>query len=278
MFDQFEKFDTKANPKNPQLVGLSTLIGALEVWKHKPKISKINMKGIKPPYILLANHNAFLDIQMLRYITFPHKMSYIVAIDGFLGRQKFLESIGCICKRKFTTDPYLIKNIDYVLNKQHNIMAMFPEARYSLIGTKAIIPTSVARLVKHFNVPLVILKMRGHHINSPFWNLKMRHVKGIEAELKCVATSEEIKDMSIEEIDEIIQNEFIYDEYAWQKKKNIHIKYDWRAEGLHKVLYKCPHCGKEYEMSTKGSILKCNSCGKEWFYTEFGELEGKEKK
>ena len=276
MFDQFEKFDTKANPKNPMLVPLTTIVGAMEVWKHKAKISKINMKGIKPPYILLANHNAFLDIQMLRYITFPHKMSYIVAIDGFLGRKKFLESIGCICKRKFTTDPYLVKNIDYVINKQHNILAMFPEARYSLCGTTAIIPKSVARLVKHFNVPLVILKMRGHHINSPFWNLRMRHVKGIEADLKCVATREEIQSMSIDEIDEIIQHEFIYDEYAWQKKKNIRIPYDWRAEGLHKVLYKCPHCGKEYEMSTSGSILKCNACGKEWFYTELGELEGKD--
>ena len=276
MFDQFEKFDTKANPKNPTLIGLSTLIAALEVWKHAPKIRKIDMKGIKPPYILLANHNAFLDIQMLRYITFPHKMSYIVAIDGFLGRKKFLESIGCICKRKFTTDPYLIKNIDYVINKQKNILAMFPEARYSLCGTNAIIPTSVARLVKHFNVPLVILKMSGHHINSPFWNLTMRKVKGIEADLKCVATKEEIESMSIEEIDNIIQHEFIYDEYAWQKKNNIHVTYKGRAEGLHKVLYKCPHCHTEYKMSSKGDILRCDACNKEWRYSELGELSAVE--
>lgn len=276
MFDNYEKFDMKATPKNPGLVGLTSLIGALEVWKHKAKISKVNMSGIKSPYILLANHNAFLDIQMLRYITFPHKMSYIVAIDGFLGRKKFLESIGCICKRKFTTDPYLVQHIDYVLNKQQHILAMFPEARYSLCGTNAIIPTSVARLVKHFKVPLVILKMRGHHINSPFWNLRMRKIKGIEAELKCVATKEEIENMSIEEIDEIIQHEFIYDEYEWQKKNNIKVKFPWRAEGLHKVLYKCPHCGKEYKMSTSGSTLKCDACGKEWEYTELGELVAKD--
>ena len=275
MFDQFEKFDTKAEPKNPSLIGLTTIVAATEVWKHKPKISKTNMRGIKPPYILLGNHNAFLDIQILRYITFPKKMSYIVAIDGFLGRKKFLESIGCICKRKFTTDPFLIKNIASVLSHKR-ILAMFPETRYSLCGTNAIIPTSVARMVKHFKVPLVILKMRGHHINSPFWNLRMRKIKGIEAELKCVATSEEIENMTVEEIDEIIQNEFIYDEYAWQKKNNIHVKFDWRAEGLHKVLYKCPHCGKEYEMTTFGTTLKCNACGKEWFYTELGELEGKD--
>ena len=276
MFDNYEKFDTKSNPKNPKLVGLTTLIAALEVWKHKAKISKVHMKGLKPPYILLANHNAFLDIQMLRYITFPHKMSYIVAIDGFLGRKKFLESIGCICKRKFTTDPNLIKSIDYVLNTQKNILAMFPEARYSLCGTKAIIPESVARLVKHFNVPLVILKMNGHHINSPFWNLRMRKIKGIEAELKCVATKEEVEMMSIDEINEIIQNEFIYDEYAWQKKNNIHVKFPWRAEGLHKVLYKCPHCGEEYQMSTSGTILECKHCGKKWEYTELGELKALE--
>ena len=276
MFDNYEKFDTKSNPKNPKLVGLTTLIAALEVWKHKAKISKVHMKGLKPPYILLANHNAFLDIQMLRYITFPHKMSYIVAIDGFLGRKKFLESIGCICKRKFTTDPNLIKSIDYVLNTQKNILAMFPEARYSLCGTKAIIPDSVARLVKHFNVPLVILKMNGHHINSPFWNLRMRKIKGIEAELKCVATKEEVEMMSIDEINEIIQNEFIYDEYAWQKKNNIHVKFPWRAEGLHKVLYKCPHCGEEYQMSTSGTILECKHCGKKWEYTELGELKALE--
>ena len=62
VFDQFEKFDMKATPKNPKLVGLTTLIAALEVWKHKAKIKKTNMRGVKPPYILLANHNAFLDI------------------------------------------------------------------------------------------------------------------------------------------------------------------------------------------------------------------------
>ena len=140
MFDQFEKFDMKATPKNPRLVGLTTLVAALEVWKHKPKIKKTNMRGIKPPYILLANHNAFLDIQMLRYITFPHKMSYIVAIDGFLGRKKFLESIGCICKRKFTTDPFLINHIEYVLNKQKHIMASSQKLDIPLLAQMRLFP------------------------------------------------------------------------------------------------------------------------------------------
>lgn len=153
---------------------------------------------------------------------------------------------------------------------------MFPEARYSLIGTNAIIPTSVARLCKHLNVPVVMLKMHGHHINSPFWNLTDRKVKGTEAELYCLITKEELQDLSIEEIDERIQHAFIYDEYEWQKHNNIHVTYEGRAEGLHKVLYKCPHCGKEYRMNSKGIHLFCEECGKKWEYTELGELKALE--
>ncbi len=277
MFEQFEKFDMKAEPKNPHLTLLTYFVALPTVLSHKPKITKVNMSGIKPPYVILGNHNAFLDIQMLRYVTFPHKLSYIVAIDGFLGRKKFLESIGCICKRKFTNDPFLVKHIESVIAHKR-VLAMFPEARYSLIGTNAIIPKSVARLIKHLGVPLVILKMHGHHINSPFWNLTVRKIKGIETELKCVATKEEIEQMSIDEINDIIQQEFIYDEYTWQKQRNIKVPFEWRAEGLHKVLYKCPNCGTEYKMSTKGTILKCNHCQKEWEYTELGELVAKEGK
>ena len=63
-----------------------------------------------------------------------------------------------------------------------------------------------------------------------------------------------------------------YDDYKWQKDNHIRCKYKARAEGLHKVLYQCPNCLKEYEMSSQGIVLKCNSCQKEWEMTEYGEL------
>ena len=216
-----------------------------------------------------------MDIKMLSYITFPHLLNYVIAIDGFLGRENFLRHIGGICKRKFTTDFKLIKHIEEVIQNKH-VLAMFPEARYSLCGTTAIIPKSLARLCKHLDVPVVTLMMKGHHINSPFWNLRNRKIKGIEAELKCLITKDELRELSIDEIDEKIQNEFIYDEYAWQLKNKIPVTYEGRAEGLHKVLYKCPHCGKEYFMSSSGHTLKCDACGKTWDYSIYGELHANE--
>ena len=88
MFDQFPKFDMDMKPKTPKLRFLSFLIAFPEVRSHKPKISKVGMRGIKPPYILLGNHNAFMDIAIMTLATFPHKTNYVIAIDGFLNREK----------------------------------------------------------------------------------------------------------------------------------------------------------------------------------------------
>ena len=275
MLDQFERFDMKAKPKRPKLILLSYLIAISPVKKHKAIIKKVGMEGIKPPYLLLGNHNAFMDINVLRVATFPQQLNYVIAIDGFLGREKFLRHIGGICKRKFTSDFDLIKQLKYVVDHKR-VIAMFPEARYSLCGTKAIIPTSVARLCKYLNVPVVMLKMHGHHINSPFWNLHDRNVQPIEAKLYPILNKEQLQEMSLEEVDQVIQDNFEYDEYKWQKENNIHVTYEGRAEGLHKVLYKCPHCGTEYRMNSKGIHLFCEHCGKKWEYTELGELKALE--
>ena len=59
-----------------------------------------------------------------------------------------------------------------------------------------------------------------------------------------------------------------------RKENNIIIDTPDRAEGLHKLLYKCAHCGAEFEMSSSGTRLKCNHCSSEWEMTPLGELEG----
>lgn len=275
MFDQYKKFDNTIPPKNPGLRLLSYFIALPPVLYHKCKITKVNMKGIKPPYLILGNHNAFMDINVLTVATFPHPKNYVIAIDGYLNREWLIRTIGGICKRKFTNDINLVRQLKYCVDHKR-VPVIFPEARYSLCGTKAIIPVSVAKLVKFLKVPVVTLIMHGHHINSPFWNLTDRKVKGIEAELALLVTKEETETLSVEEIDKRIQEKFEYDEYAWQKEKNIHVTYKKRAEGLHKVLYKCPHCHTEYEMSSEGIYLKCNHCGHTWEYSELGELHAVE--
>lgn len=106
------------------------------------------MEGVKPPYIILCTHHAFVDFKVLTKAIFPHPANYIVAIDGFIKREWLLRNVGGICKRKFVNDIKLVKQIKYSLEELKSIVAIFPEARYSLIGTNAILPESLGKMIK----------------------------------------------------------------------------------------------------------------------------------
>ena len=271
MFEQYKHFDLSGKPKRMHLRPLIWLLCAPELIAHRNRLEKIGMEGIKPPYLLLCNHNAFMDFKVATRATFPHRVNYVVAIDGYLKREWLLRYIGCICKRKFTRDMVLVKQLREVV-RRGDIAAIYPEARYSLCGTNAVLPASLGKLAKYLNVPVVTLICHGHHINSPFWNLHDRKVKGTGATMKCLFTTEELKKASPQEVYDRINAEFSYDDYEWQEQNGIHVTYEGRAEGLHKVLYQCPHCGTEYKMTSHGSILECGQCGKQWELDELGHL------
>lgn len=271
MFDQYPHFDMTKKIQRMHLRPLIWLLCAPALISHRNRLEKINMDGIKPPYLLLCNHNAFMDFKVATKATFPHRVNYVVAIDGYLKREWLLRFIGCICKRKFTRDVTLVKQLKEVTGRG-DIAAIYPEARYSLCGTTAVLPQSLGKLAKYLKVPVVTLICHGHHINSPFWNLRDRKVRGTQATMKCLFSAEELEKANPDEVIGRIRQEFEYDEYRWQEENNIRIKYKGRAEGLHKVLYQCPHCGTEYEMTSSGATLQCNSCGKKWNLDELGHL------
>lgn len=248
------------------------LLSYPSTWKHRLKVHKKGMEGLKPPYLLLCTHHAFIDFKVTTAAIFPHRANYVVAIDGFIGREWLLRQVGGICKRKFTNDVQLIRQIRHVLLKQGDILALYPEARYSLIGTNAVLPESLGKMAKLLGVPVVMLNMHGNYLNSPCWNLKPRGNR-LEADLTRVFTPEELKEASVAQINAKINEAFTYDEYRWQKENGIVIDYPKRAEGLHKVLYQCPHCLTEYRMTSSGSQITCGSCHKSWEMTTLGELQ-----
>lgn len=268
------RFDMVRKPVRQRgfLRPLTWILSFPAVWKRKLKINKVRMDGLKPPYLLLCTHHAFMDFKVTTAAIFPHRANYVVAIDGFIGREWLLRQAGGICKRKFTNDVQLIRQIRHVLMKQGDILALYPEARYSLIGTNAVLPESLGKMAKLLGVPVVVLNMHGNYLQSPCWNLTPRKNR-LEADLTQILTPEELKGATVSEINTAINKAFEYDEYRWQKEQGIIIDYPKRAEGLHRVLYQCPHCKTEYRMSSNGAQIMCNACGKVWEMSTLGELE-----
>lgn len=273
METEIKRFSTAMAPIRTKWY-LRPLIGLLclpDLIRHRVRVERIGTKGLKPPYLLLCNHNAFLDFKVATKAIWPNRANYVVAIDGFIKREKLLRNVGCIGKRKFTNDASLVFNLRRTV-KNGDVAIVYPEARYSLCGTTAVLPRGLGQLCKMLDVPVVTLICHGHHINSPFWNLHDRHVAPIEAEMKLLLTPEQAKEKSADEINGMLVEAFRYDDYAWQKEKGILIKYKKRAEGLQKVLYQCPACRKEYRMKTEGTEIFCSECGKRWTMNEDGTL------
>lgn len=273
---KFKRFDFRKPPMRQMniLRPLTWLLSYPDVLRHHSKITRVGTENLKPPYLLLCNHNSFFDFKVTTAAIFPDRANYVVAIDGFIKREWLLRAVGCICKRKFTNDTTLIRQLLRVV-ENGDVAVLYPEARYSLCGTTAVLPASLGKLAKLLGVPVVTLIMNGHHINSPCWSLSDRGCR-TEATLKLIVSADELGTLSIDEINSRINTAFYYDDFAWQKKNKIQIKLKNRAKGLHKVLYQCPHCLTEYKMDSDGDKLWCSKCGKTWQMSEYGELSALE--
>lgn len=277
--NEMPRFDLLEKPKKAKwyLQLLAWILSFPETYFVKAKINKVNMEGLKGPYIMLCNHNSFLDFKVATRAVFPRSSNYVVAIDGFINRENLLRNVGAIGKRKFVSETMVVKNIKYSLSNLKQICQLYPEARYSLIGTTSQLPSSLGKLIKYLNHPLVTLISHGHHLRQPVWNLHKRRVK-TSTTMTYLLTKEEIKALSVDEINQRIVSAFQYDDYAYQVKKRIKIKYKNRAKGLHLILYKCPHCQNEFKMESDHNHLWCSHCHNVYEMDIYGQLSNQEGK
>lgn len=240
---------------------------------------KIRFHGNKPkrPALVLASHAAFNDFYMLFSAIKSHNINYVVAIDAFYDMSAFLmQLIGSICKRKFIQDLNLMRNLKYTVNELKDIAVIYPEARYSLDGTTSYLPDSLGKLVKFLNVPVYVYTLKGSYVSDPQWNKYKQNRMPMEGDMYEVVTGEEIKNLSVEEINRRIREHFVYDDWAWLKQQGNILTYKNRAGNLNALLYQCPHCKTEFKMVGEGSTLTCTHCNKVWDMLENGELKARD--
>ena len=252
-------------------VWLIWILSKIMLAGKKKTIEKIGMDDLKGPYILLSNHMAFVDFEMVALATMPRRVNNVVNIDGFYKRAWLLEWIGAICTRKFTSDYHLVKSIRKVLSRG-DILCMYPEARYSPSGITSYLPDSLGVLIKRNRVPVVVAIHHGNYLHAPFWNFRQKRKVPLHTTFTKILSAEEIDTLTVEQINERLAEAFVYDDYRYQKENGIRITEPFRAEGLHKILYQCPHCLAESKMASEGTELFCTECGKRWHQNEDGTL------
>lgn len=278
-FDEVRKLP-KLKHKTPRMPSrfLATVVRvAVEPTLRQIKFSytseRMELIGKDEPCLILMNHSSFTDMKLAYGIFYPRKLGIVTSVDamsGILG--KLMRFLGCTPTHKYITDVSLLKDIEYMLRVNKTNVLMYPEAGYSFDGRSTALPKKMGVLMKRLGVPVVTVITEGAFARDPLYNmLQIRDVK-VGAHVKCIATAEEIKEKSVAELDALLAKEFSFDNFAWQRDNKIVIDEPFRADGLHRILYKCPHCGAENQMEGKGTAISCKVCGKKWEMDEFGQL------
>ena len=255
-----------------RLYSIADLTATHFSWKREG----MERLGKHEPCLVLMNHSSFVDLKIASKVLFPRPFHIVCTSDGFVGKEWLMRHLGCIPTKKFVSDPGLVRDMKYVLEKLHSSILMYPEASYSFDGTATPLPESLGKCLKFLKVPVVVIRTEGAFSRDPLYNnLQLRKVK-VSAVEKYLLSPEESAEKSADELNECLRREFTFDHFRWQQENQIRITEKFRADHLNRVLYRCPHCQTEGQMTGKGISLTCGHCGKKYTLTEYGRMEAED--
>jgi hypothetical protein len=228
--------------------------------------------GKNEPALILMNHSSFIDLKIASTVLYPRSFNIVCTSDGFVGKEWLMRRIGCIPTNKFVTDAQLVRDILYALKTNNCSVLMYPEASYSFDGTATPLPESLGKCLKLLGVPVIMIRTYGAFSRDPLYNgLRLRNVD-VSCNMEYVLSPEDIDNMTVDELNHKLSELFTFDNFDWQIENKVRISEPTRAEGLNRVLYKCPECLSEGSMAAKGTKISCKKCGCEYELSEYGEI------
>ena len=268
------------NPLKPLFL-LQLVVRVLAIFDLFPTRFTYKTHGMEKikknePCLILMNHSSFIDLKIVSRIFFPKPYGIICTSDGFVGKNWLMRLLGCIPTQKFVSDVSLIRDMEYLLKKKKVSVLMYPEASYSFDGTATPLPRKMGVLLKKLNVPVVTVITQGAFARDPLYNCLQKRKVTVRADVTCLVTKEELKELTVAELDARLDAAFSFDNFRYQQENKIVVDEPFRADGLNRILYKCPHCNAEGQTVGQGVTLTCKNCGKVYTLDEYGYLQAQD--
>ena len=260
MKDQ-KKSKKKLGRANPLLYAIAYAV-VKPIFTKKYNISYDNaiVKDIKGPAVVIATHTSDLDHILSGLTLYPLRPNYI-ASEHFMRNPKtaiLLKILHAIPKKMFTPDISTIRNI-LRAKKEKSVIVIFPEGRLSAYAHSLSVAEGTAELIKKLGVDLYIWKAAGASLTFPKWRDKGDDRIGkINASVKLLLRADQMSERSVAEIKEIVEGAILHDDelaMAGVEYKSADI-----SRGVDKILFKCPLCMQEGNITAGGGHIRC-SCG-----------------
>jgi len=236
-------------------------------------------KEIPDTCIILSNHTTdfdplFVSVSFRKYIRFIASEH----IARWKHAYKFLDYVfNPIIRYKGANAASTVKEMLRTINKGVSV-CMFAEGSRCWNGITAPIDDSTGKVVKRAKCALVTYKISGGYFTSPLWSAGGTRKGKIRGQVVNVYTAEQISEMTIDEINEIINNDLYID--AYEEMENSPTKYKGKqlAVALENLLFYCQHCNSMESLFSYNDTVKCKNCGCSFTYNEYGQINGLKQK
>ncbi len=230
----------------------------------------------KDPYILIANHPSLHDplFVPLNINKYPYPVTGNLLYTNPMYNFLLTKIAKSIAKRKGQSDVQAIRDILDTIHRKHRGIMLFPEGNSSYFGEQSDVPLfTTAKLIKKIKHEVVLAKINGGYLAAPRWGL--RRAKGdFHIHYKPLLSPDEIKEMTIEQIEQILNKAIAFNDYDWNKEERIIYKSNKKAFGIEQYIYVCPKCGGFQTIQSKGNDILCSECGKIAHINPYELLEG----
>ncbi|MDR1939416.1 MAG: 1-acyl-sn-glycerol-3-phosphate acyltransferase [Clostridiales bacterium] len=275
-----EKNKEKKNRANPSVlkriafaVGTELVFRGVALIMNSRAYGKRILRDLKEPCLILSTHGSLLDVAYGGCAVIPRYYTGVVAKNLFfipvLG--KILSRFGFISKKQFAVDINCIKSIKQNLENGVSVF-MCPEGKNSVDGREIKLAPAIAKLIKWANVPVVFIGIRGSYLTLPRWNMKKPRRGKIRAEVELLFSKDDVTNLSVDGLYQKLLAAFSYNEYEYQEKHGMKFKSRVPAEGIEKLLYKCPRCNAEFKQISQKDKIICTACGNAARLDAYGKI------
>lgn len=243
------------------------------------RIKTDRYKGKLPdrPFIMVFNHAT--DYDFIGTIKAIKPYGRFVMSDELIKkpwkRRVIMFATNGIYRRKGENANNVVEAIKQTLDQGINVF-MAPEGQVTMNGVTAPIRGRTGRLIKELGVDLVTIRMQGGYLIKPKWAGSKSKKGPLFGGVVAVHSSEELSEMTPEQINDLIAHDLEFNFFEWQKENHIPYDRENRAEHMEKILYRCPKCESMYKLHSEGDDLFCTECGYRVNVDVYGLFQGEE--
>ena len=232
-----------------------------------------NINDYKGPCFLIYNHQSRMDYIYIAQATYPRPLNFVVGYNEFFRShlQFIFKLIHNIPKKNFNSDVASIRAMNQII-KKNGVVCIAPEGMSSITGHSQPIALGTGKLLKHYHIPVYMVKLKGAFLSNTKVCLDERYGK-VDVTLQRLFDEEQLRNLSVEEIENKKNEELWQDEYECNKKERI--KFDMKGNScshLHDLCYHCFRCNKDFTMFGEKDKIVCKECGNGATLNEYYDL------